>query len=87
MNLLIYAIIFNIPLQTQGVAWRRLEFGFKKRKTGTKAEKLGSWLNGLTWILESELGLARITTRWLRSRLRGLEFDSKIYLFILDTRL
>ncbi len=59
MNLLIHAIVFNIPPKTQGVAWLGLEFGFKKRKTTTKAEKLGSWL-------ESQL---RGSMAWLGSLL------------------
>ena len=44
MNPSIYAFIFNISPQTQGVAWQGLEFGFKNRKTARKAEKLGFWL-------------------------------------------
>ena len=83
MNLLIHAIVFNIPPKTQGVAWLGLEFGFKKRKTATKAEKLGSWLGSqlrglMAWLRSllddwSWLGLVgswlngSISTQWFRA--------------------
>ncbi len=82
MNLLIHAIVFNIPPQIQGVAWRGLEFGFKKRKTATKAENLDldldlgseAWWLGSDLCLMTDHGLA-----WLdhgsmaQSRLSGSE--------------
>ena len=69
MNPLIYAFTFNIPPQTQGVTWQELEFGFQKRKTATKAEKLGFWLG--SQLRCSMAWLGSLLDDWSRLRLVG----------------
>ena len=87
INFLIHTIVFNISPQTQSVAWLGLEFGFKKWKTATKAEMLGSWLGSrlrgsMAWLGSlldnwSRLDLVEswlnglISTQWFR----GLDLE------------